>query len=110
MTSASELRGIAAGAAELNGKQAAVLAQLEGFGSRTIIPKKGFGQNDLAALSAATGDEFAMFSTGRRRLVIREDATGGPIGVADGSAQALVAQRWRWSSHDYADGPYVVHW
>lgn len=103
-TSAADLRAIAAGAAELNSKQAAVLAELEGFGSRTVIPKKGFGQNDLAALSAATGDEFAMFSTGGRRLIIRGDATGVPIGTADGSAQALAAQGWRWSSHVHPDG------
>jgi hypothetical protein len=100
----TNLRAIAAGAAELSPAQAAVLAQLEGNGSRIVIPKRGFGQTDLAALSAATGDEFAMFTAGGRRLVVRGTADGIPIGIADGSAQELAAQGWRWSSHVHPDG------
>ena len=103
-TSFPRLRAIAAGAAELSPRQASVLAQLDGFGTRTIIPKRGFGQSDLAALSAATGDEFAMFTAGGRRLLIRGDATGVPIGIADGSASSLASQGWRWSSHVHSDG------
>jgi hypothetical protein len=103
-TPGTNLRAIAAGVQELNPAQAAVLGQLEGFGSRVIIPKSSFGQTDLAALSAATGDEFAMFTAGGRRLIARGDAQGIPIGTADGSAQALAAQGWRWSSHVHPDG------
>lgn len=103
-TPGTNLRAIAAGVQELNPAQAAVLGQLEGFGSRVIIPKASFGQTDLAALSAATGDEFAMFTAGGRRLIARGDAQGIPIGIADGSAQELAAQGWRWSSHVHPDG------
>ena len=103
-TSGQQLRAIAAGAADLSGGQAAVLAQLSGFGSRTIISKSGFGHSDLAALSASTGDEFAMFTTGGRRLIVRGDATSVPIGLLDGSAQALASQGWRWSAHVHPDG------
>lgn len=103
-TSAQQLRAIAAGVADLSDRQAAVLGQLDGFGSQTIISKSGFGHGDLAALSAATGDEFAMFTTGGRRLIVRGDSTGVPIGLEDGSAQALADQGWRWSAHVHPDG------
>jgi hypothetical protein len=103
-TSASRLRAISAGASDLSPRNASVLAQLEGYGSRAVIPKKGFGQSDLAALSAATGDEFAMFTTGGRRLLVRGNAGGVPISLADGSAQSLANQGWRWSSHMHPDG------
>lgn len=58
-----------------------ILEQLNGYGSQTIT-SKAFGNQDLAALSAATGDEFAMFTTGGRRLIIRGNATSVPINVA----------------------------
>ncbi|MES9903020.1 MAG: hypothetical protein ABW168_10090 [Sedimenticola sp.] len=85
--------------------QARVLSNLDGgFGAETTILKKGFGNNDLAVLSAATGDEFAMFTTGGRRLIVRGDADGVPISTLDGSAQRLADQGWRFSSHVHPDG------
>jgi hypothetical protein len=53
---------IARGYGTLSSAQLAVLDQLD---------KRAFGQQDLSALTAATGDEFAMFSTGGRRMIIR---------------------------------------
>ena len=87
---------IARGIGDLNSRQTAVLEELSGVGSRTIT-SKAIGQNDLAALTAATGDEFAMFTTGGRRLVIRGDATSVPI--TPELATDLASQGWRWSSH-----------
>ena len=72
--SSSPTRGnplaIIRGYGELNRRQSAVLEQLPEFGSRAIVGNN-FGQRDLVALTAATGDEFAMFSVGGRRLIIR---------------------------------------
>ncbi len=96
------LRAIASGAADLSPSQAGVLARLEGYGSSTIIPKRGFGHNDLAALSAATGDEFAMFTTGGRRMIMR--GSPGTVPVTPAQAEALSAQGWRWSAHTHPDG------
>jgi hypothetical protein len=96
------LRAIAAGSADLSSYQASVLARLEGYGSSAIIPKRGFGLNDLAALSAKTGDEFAMFTTGGRRMIMRGDATTVPISLEQ--AKGLSAQGWRWSAHTHPDG------
>ncbi|MCD1126440.1 hypothetical protein LPW36_10605 [Jinshanibacter sp. LJY008] len=60
---------IARGFGSLNTRQSIVLEQLNKYGSQTVT-SKAFGNQDLAALSAATGDEFAMFTTGGRRLII----------------------------------------
>ena len=73
-----------------------MLEQLPEFGSNTIV-HKSFGQKDLAALTAATGDEFAMFTTGGRRLIYRGDASTVPI--TPDLAPDLAGRGWRWSSY-----------
>lgn len=75
-----------------------MLGQLPEYGSSTIVPKS-FGQGDIAALTAQTGDEFAMFSTGGRRLVYRGDASSVPI--TPELAEQLAARGWRWSNHTH---------
>jgi RHS repeat-associated protein len=90
---------IVRGMGELSATQRAVLAQLEGAGSRTIVGKRMFGNNDLAALTAATGDEFAMFTTGGRRLIVRGTAGSVPINMS--IAEGLSAQGWRWTAHTH---------
>lgn len=81
---------------KLNSRQAAVLEKLPEFGSNVIV-SKSFGQRDLTALTAATGDEFAMFSAGGRRLIYRGDA--GSVPITPELGEKLSAQGWRWSSH-----------
>lgn len=56
---------------ELNNRQQRLLKKLPDFDSRITIRKKDASMTDLAALTAATGDEFAMFTKGRERLIIR---------------------------------------
>jgi hypothetical protein len=89
---------IANGLGQLNTRQATVLRQLPEYGASTIVPKS-FGQRDIAALTAETGDEFAMFSTGGRRLVYRGDANSVPI--TPELAEQLAARGWRWSNHTH---------
>lgn len=94
-------RAIYRGFGELSSGQRQLLAQLEGPGSRALVRKGAVTQRDLAALTVATGDEFAVFTTGGRRLVIR----GGPDGfhgIIDGQwAASMRAQGWRFSAHTY---------
>lgn len=83
---------IARGMGDLNSRQLTALDQLPEVGSNTIVHKSS-GRKDLSALTAATGDEFAMFSTGGRRLIYRGDATSVPITSEIGAD--LAAQGWR---------------
>jgi hypothetical protein len=99
-------RAIAVGAGELSPRQSGVLASLPESGSQVIIRKSGFGQNDLAALTAQTGDEFAMFTTGGRRLIVRGTADGVPITPAMG--ESLASQGWRWSAHTHPGGASML--
>jgi RHS repeat-associated protein len=92
-------RAILRGVGELSAAQRTVLGRLEKTGTRTIVPKRMFGNQDLAALTAATGDEFAMFTTGGRHLIIRGSPTGVP--VTPDAAAALRSKGWRWSVHTH---------
>jgi hypothetical protein len=76
-----------------------VLKQLPEAGARAIIPKRLIGQQDLAALTAETGDEFAMFTTGGRRLLVR--GTPGTVPITPVDAEALAGQGWKWSAHTH---------
>ena len=87
---------IARGLGTLNTRQAAALAQLPEHGSQAVL-RKSFGQKDLVALTAETGDEFAMFTTGGRRLIIRGNENSVPITAEIGAD--LASKGWRWSSH-----------
>jgi len=89
----------------LNSRQSTVLEQLPEFGSSTIA-HKSFGQRDLSALTAATGDEFAMFSVGGRRLIFRGDS--GSVPITPDMASQLASQGWRWSLHTHPGGAGVL--
>jgi hcp family T6SS protein ctsH3 len=58
-----------------------------------------FGQRDLVALAAATGDEFAMFSVGGRRLIICGNHAS--VSVTPEMGYEFARQGWRWSSHTH---------
>jgi hypothetical protein len=96
---------IARGLGQLNTRQTAVLEQLPEYGSSTIT-QKSFGQRDIAALTAETGNEFAMFTTGGRRLIYRGDANSVPI--TPEMAEQLADSGWRWSSHTHPGSDATV--
>ena len=54
---------------------------------------------DLSALTAKTGDEFAMFTKGNERLIIRGNAFKVNIDIDE--AKALAADGYRWSGHTH---------
>lgn len=89
---------VARGISGLNARQSGVLARLPESGSSTVA-HKAFGQRDISALTAATGDEFAMFSVGGRRLIFRGNSESVPI--TPDQAAGLAAEGWRWSSHTH---------
>jgi hypothetical protein len=69
---------------------------------------------DLAALTAKTGDEFAMFTLGAKRLVVRGDAKY--VNIDTEKAAKMNAQGYKWSGHTHvkvgdvlpSDGDRVV--
>lgn len=84
---------------ELNNRQKKLLEQLSDFDSKVIVPKKSVKMSDLAALTAYTGDEFAMFTKGRNRLIIRGNYRSVNIDVE--TAKNMAGQGYRWSGHTH---------
>ena len=71
---------------------------------------------DLSALTAYTGDEFAMFTKGNERIIIRGNSIKVNIGISE--ADKLAKDGYKWSGHthpgiDYlsmqpSDGDYAI--
>ena len=101
---------------ELSNRQKKVLDSLPENGSSFSVSKKDFNMRDLSSLTAKTGCEFAMFTKGNERLIIRGDALHVEIGIED--AKELAAQGFRWSGHTHpgetflamqpSDGDYAI--
>ena len=102
--------------AELNNRQKLLLEKLPEFDSRTIVPKDSVNMADLAALTAETGDEFAMFTKRSDRLIIRGNEKKVNIDVD--AAEQLAKEGYRWSGHTHpgidfiamqpSDGDYAI--
>jgi len=86
-------------AKELNQRQQEILDRLPEYGSQVTVNKRDVSMLDLAALTAKTGDEFAMFTRKGDRLIIRGDEKQVPLYRS--GAIALNAQGYRWSGHTH---------
>jgi hypothetical protein len=83
----------------LKGRQARLLAQLTRPGSRILIAKKLVSIRDLGALTAACSDEFALFTLGGQRLLVRGDQRS--IWLTPRQLQALATAGYRFSGHSH---------
>ena len=84
----------------LNRRQTKLLQQLPEVNSQIRVPKKTVSMKDLSALTAETGHEFAMFTKGGERLIIRGDSFRVNVYLED--AMALASAGYRWSGHTHA--------
>jgi len=83
----------------LSDRQQAILDKLQKYDSFDWFNKRDVSMMDLAALTAKTGDEFAMFALGSRRLVVRGNADS--VNIGEGKAAEMSAQGYRWSGHTH---------
>jgi hypothetical protein len=97
--SASTPTEILFGAGKLSNRLTAILEKIPEEGAVTIVKKGQFSLRDLAALTAQTGDEFAIFTRGPQRMIIRGTKSTVPIFEED--AAKLAADGWRWSAHSH---------
>ncbi len=101
---------------DLNNRQKKLLNLLPEFDSRAIVPKKSVNMADLSTMTAQTGHEFAMFTKGNERLIIRGNIYSVNITVED--AKELAENGYKWSGHTHpgadflcmqpSDGDYAV--
>ena len=76
-----------------------MLSQLQDCGDSVIVKKKDVNLKDISALTACTNKEFALFTNGGRRMIIRGDLTTVPVDEL--MAKKLASQGWRWSGHSH---------
>lgn len=101
---------------ELNNRQKRLLELLPDFDSRIVVPKKSVNMSDLSALTAFTGDEFAMFTKEGKRLIVRGNAVSVKINIDE--AKRMSDKGYRWSGHTHpgidflsmqpSDGDYSI--
>ena len=63
------------------------------------LKKSEVSMIDLSALTAKTGDEFALFTKGGERLVVRGNPTSVDIGIE--KASQLAYNGYIWSGHTH---------
>lgn len=100
----------------LNNRQQKILDSLTAYDSFVVVSKKSVKMSDLSALTAETGDEFAMFTKGKTRLIIRGNQKS--VNVDFAKATELVKDGYRWSGHTHpgtdflsmqpSDGDYQI--
>ena len=83
---------------QLNNRQKELLDNLPDYDSRVLLSKKSVNMSDLAALTAKTGDEFAMFTKGGERLVIRGGASKYRHTASNGACKKRLPMERTYSS------------
>ena len=83
----------------LNNRQQKLLDKLPEYDSNIIVNKKNVNMKDLSALTAVTGDEFALFTKGKKRLVIRGNTRGVNVDIM--KANELSKNGFKWSGHTH---------
>ena len=83
----------------LNRRQTAILDALPEFDSRTTVKKRDVNMRDLAALTAQTGCEYAMFTRKGERLIVRGNSYMTNIDAE--TARKMAEDGWRWSGHTH---------
>ena len=89
---------------ELSARQQRLLDALKEFDSRVVVMKSDVKMTDLSALTAKTGCEFAMFTRGKFRLIIRGDRYH--IDIDKNRASMLHNMGYKWSGHTHPGTDY----
>ncbi len=84
---------------DLNKRQQKLLDKLDSFDSKAIVKKKSVNLKDLSALTAKTGDEYAMFTKGNERLIIRGNSR--MVNITAEKAKKLANEGYKWSGHTH---------
>ncbi|GHU47354.1 hypothetical protein FACS1894120_5300 [Clostridia bacterium] len=83
----------------LNERQERLNGSITEYGARVTVPKTDANMTDLAALTAANEVEYAMFTKGGERLIIRGDISSVPVDLE--LAKELSKAGYKWSGHTH---------
>ena len=104
--SASSPYEIACGMGKLSFRQASLLEVLPETGSTFKLHKSAVNVTDLAALTAHTGNEFAMFTRGSQRLIVR--GNNKVVDLSPKKLKTLKEMGFKWSAHTHPV-PNTIH-
>ncbi len=85
--------------ADLNKRQKKLLDRLHKAGDSLESTKSQIKTKDIAALTAKEGVEFALFTKGNRRLIVRGDSFETPVGET--RLRQLASDGWKFSAHTH---------
>jgi len=83
----------------LTARQQALLDRLPEYDSRVTVKKNDVSMKDLAALTAKTDAEFAMFTRKQERLIVRGNEKR--VNITTDDAAKLSADGYKWSGHTH---------
>lgn len=83
----------------LNNRQQRLMEKLPSFDSRTTVRRNEVSLRDLSAMTAKTGDEYALFTRRGKRMIVRGNDHMTNIGIEE--ARQMAAAGWRWSGHTH---------
>ena len=83
------------GEKDLNRKQQKILDSLPKYGDSVIVKKRDASMIDLAALTAKTGDEFAMFTRKGERMIVRGNSEQIPLSMENILDLRNAGYRWK---------------
>ena len=90
----------------LNNRQQCLDDALQEYNSKVTVSKKAVNLKDIAALTAKTNVEYALFTRKSERMVIR--GASDHVYITPEMAQNMSADGWRWSGHTHpGQGPNV---
>lgn len=89
---------------ELNTRQRKLLEQLKEYDARVSVNKNDVKMSDLSALTAHTGCEFALFTRGPERLIVRGNADS--VNITVDIARKMSENGYKWSGHTHPGTGY----
>ena len=83
----------------LSRRQSTLDALLPEYGSRATLSRNSINPRDTQALTAKNGVEYAVFTRGKQRTIVRGGAHSTPVDVTEAGAMRESGYRWSWHTH-----------
>ncbi len=93
------LQSIKGNADNLKRRQKRLLDRVPDPLSWTIVKSKNLHIRDIAALTAATGDEFTIFQRGSKKILLR--GKGVRWAIPEDLFNKIKSEQWVWDSHSH---------
>ena len=93
------LRDLKNNTVNLKARQEAIYQKIPNRNDAEIFRKKQVNIKDLAALTAYTGDEFALFYKGKRAIVVHGSPSN--CNVYGETYDTIIREKWVWIAHSH---------